>query len=131
MSAIPPAGSSLDIKSALESLKHAAERTFDIQRAREPGTARTFSFAIYPAARDRYEDAALLTGLPPGRSTRHRRRRPPGRTRERTHRATTATRSGGQAARARPACWRALIRASRSVRSLAVNFQLNGFAVLL
>ena len=35
-------------------------------RLRYGGSARSFGFAIYSAARERYEDAALLTGLPVG-----------------------------------------------------------------
>jgi hypothetical protein len=35
-------------------------------RLRYGGSARSFGFAIYSAARDRYEDALLLTGLPTG-----------------------------------------------------------------
>ena len=49
-------------------------------RLRYGGSAHSFGFAIYSPARDRYEDAVLLTGLPigsPARSTRHRLHRPP------------------------------------------------------
>ena len=49
-------------------------------RLRYGGSAHSFGFAIYSAARDRYEDAVLLTGLPigtPARSPRHRLHRPP------------------------------------------------------
>ena len=35
-------------------------------RLRYGGSARSFGFAIYSAARDRYEDALLITGLPTG-----------------------------------------------------------------
>jgi hypothetical protein len=35
-------------------------------RLRYGGSAHSFGFAIYTAARDRYEDALLLTGLPTG-----------------------------------------------------------------
>jgi hypothetical protein len=35
-------------------------------RLRYGGSAHSFGFAIYSAARDRYEDALLLTGLPTG-----------------------------------------------------------------
>jgi hypothetical protein len=35
-------------------------------RLRYGGSAHSFGFAIYSAARDRYEDAALLTGMPVG-----------------------------------------------------------------
>jgi hypothetical protein len=35
-------------------------------RLRYGGSAHSFGFAIYSGARDRYEDAALLTGLPTG-----------------------------------------------------------------
>jgi hypothetical protein len=35
-------------------------------RLRYGGSARSFGFAIYSAARSRYEDAALLTGSPVG-----------------------------------------------------------------
>jgi len=35
-------------------------------RLRYGGSAHSFGFAIYSAARERYEDAALLTGLPVG-----------------------------------------------------------------
>ena len=35
-------------------------------RLRYGGSAHSFGFAIYSAARDRYEDAVLLTGLPIG-----------------------------------------------------------------
>jgi len=35
-------------------------------RLRYGGSAHSFGFAIYSAARDRYEDAVLLTGLPVG-----------------------------------------------------------------
>jgi hypothetical protein len=35
-------------------------------RLRYGGSAHSFGFAIYSAARDRYQDAALLTGLPIG-----------------------------------------------------------------
>src|SRR6266436_8710238 len=35
-------------------------------RLRYGGSAHSFGFAIYSAARDRYEDSALLTGLPAG-----------------------------------------------------------------
>jgi hypothetical protein len=35
-------------------------------RLRYGGSAHSFGFAIYSAARDRYEDAVLLTGLPTG-----------------------------------------------------------------
>ena len=35
-------------------------------RLRYGGSAHSFGFAIYSAARDRYEDTALLTGLPVG-----------------------------------------------------------------
>ena len=56
-------------------------------RLRYGGSAHSFGFAIYSAARDRYEDAVLLTGLPdrqPARSPRHRLHRPPRRPRTRT-----------------------------------------------
>src|SRR5712671_667090 len=56
-------------------------------RLRYGGSAHSFGFAIYSPARDRYQDAVLLTGLPAGspqRSTRHRLHRPPHRTRTRT-----------------------------------------------
>ncbi|MGH3199764.1 MAG: hypothetical protein ACRDNT_28465, partial [Streptosporangiaceae bacterium] len=33
-------------------------------RLRYGGSAHSFGFAIYSAARDRYEDAVLLTGMP-------------------------------------------------------------------
>ena len=33
-------------------------------RLRHGGSARSFGFAIYSPARDRYQDAILLTGLP-------------------------------------------------------------------
>jgi hypothetical protein len=35
-------------------------------RLRYGGSAHSFGFAIYSAARDRYEDAVLLTGMPVG-----------------------------------------------------------------
>jgi hypothetical protein len=35
-------------------------------RLRYGGSAHSFGFAIYSAARDRYEDSLLLTGLPTG-----------------------------------------------------------------
>ena len=35
-------------------------------RLRYGGSAHSFGFAIYSAARDRYEDAVLRTGLPTG-----------------------------------------------------------------
>jgi hypothetical protein len=35
-------------------------------RLRYGGSAHSFGFAIYSAARDRYEDSALLTGFPAG-----------------------------------------------------------------
>jgi hypothetical protein len=35
-------------------------------RLRYGGSAHSFGFAIYSAARDRYEDAVLLTGFPTG-----------------------------------------------------------------
>jgi len=35
-------------------------------RLRYGGSAHSFGFAIYSAARDRYQDAVLLTGLPIG-----------------------------------------------------------------
>ncbi|MGH3305701.1 MAG: hypothetical protein ACRDOK_29360 [Streptosporangiaceae bacterium] len=35
-------------------------------RLRYGGSAHSFGFAIYTAARDRYQDALLLTGLPVG-----------------------------------------------------------------
>ena len=35
-------------------------------RLRYGGSAHSFGFAIYSAARDRYQDAVLLTGLPVG-----------------------------------------------------------------
>ena len=35
-------------------------------RLRYGGSAHSFGFAIYSAARDRYQEAALLTGLPAG-----------------------------------------------------------------
>ena len=35
-------------------------------RLRYGGSAHSFGFAIYTAARDRYEDSVLLTGLPAG-----------------------------------------------------------------
>jgi len=35
-------------------------------RLRYGGSAHSFGFAIYTAARDRYEDSILLTGLPTG-----------------------------------------------------------------
>jgi hypothetical protein len=35
-------------------------------RLRYGGSAHSFGFAIYSAARDRYEDAILLTGMPVG-----------------------------------------------------------------
>ncbi|HEX5303264.1 MAG TPA: hypothetical protein VFW50_40360 [Streptosporangiaceae bacterium] len=35
-------------------------------RLRYDGSAHSFGFAIYSAARERYEDAVLLTGLPVG-----------------------------------------------------------------
>ena len=35
-------------------------------RLRYGGSAHSFGFAIYSAARDRYEDAVLLTGVPTG-----------------------------------------------------------------
>jgi hypothetical protein len=35
-------------------------------RLRYGGSARSFGFAIYSSARDRYEDALLLTRLPTG-----------------------------------------------------------------
>jgi hypothetical protein len=56
-------------------------------RLRYGGSAHSFGFAIYSPARDRYEDAVLLTGLPIGSpqealdTARHRLRRPPHRTR--------------------------------------------------
>ena len=40
-------------------------------RLRYGGSAHSFGFAIYSAARDRYEDAVLLTGLP----SRHARKK--------------------------------------------------------
>ena len=56
-------------------------------RLRYGGSAHSFGFAIYSAARGRYEDAVLRTGLPdrhPARSPRHCLHRPPRRTRPRT-----------------------------------------------
>jgi hypothetical protein len=35
-------------------------------RLRYGGSAHSFGFAIYSAARDRYQETALLTGLPAG-----------------------------------------------------------------
>jgi hypothetical protein len=49
-------------------------------RLRYGGSAHSFGFAIYSPARDRYEDAVLLTGLPigsPQEAPRHRLHRPP------------------------------------------------------
>jgi len=40
-------------------------QTIPLFRLRYGGSAHSFGFAIYSAARDRYEDAVLLTGLPP------------------------------------------------------------------
>jgi hypothetical protein len=37
-----------------------------LSRLRYGGSAHSFGFAIYSAARDRYENAPLLTGLPTG-----------------------------------------------------------------
>jgi hypothetical protein len=39
---------------------------FPLFRLRYGGSAHSFGFAIYSAARERYEDAVLLTGLPAG-----------------------------------------------------------------
>ena len=43
-----------------------AGETMPLLRLRYGGSAHSFGFAIYSAARDRYEDALLLTGLPAG-----------------------------------------------------------------
>jgi hypothetical protein len=40
--------------------------TIPLCRLRYGGSAHSFGFAIYSAARGRYEDAVLLTGLPVG-----------------------------------------------------------------
>ena len=40
--------------------------TIPLFRLRYGGSAHSFGFAIYSAARGRYEDAVLLTGLPTG-----------------------------------------------------------------
>jgi len=40
--------------------------TLPLFRLRYGGSAHSFGFAIYSAARDRYEEALLLTGLPTG-----------------------------------------------------------------
>ena len=40
--------------------------TIPLFRLRYGGSAHSFGFAIYSPARDRYEDAVLLTGLPTG-----------------------------------------------------------------
>ena len=40
--------------------------TLKLCRLRYGGSAHSFGFAIYSPARDRYEDAVLLTGLPIG-----------------------------------------------------------------
>ena len=40
--------------------------TLPLFRLRYGGSAHSFGFAIYSAARERYEDALLLTGLPAG-----------------------------------------------------------------
>jgi hypothetical protein len=40
--------------------------TLPLFRLRYGGSAHSFGFAIYSAARDRYEDAVLLTGYPTG-----------------------------------------------------------------
>ena len=40
-----------------------AGETMPLLRLRYGGSAHSFGFAIYSAARDRYEDALLLTGL--------------------------------------------------------------------
>ncbi len=40
--------------------------TLPLFRLRYGGSANSFGFAIYSAARDRYEEALLLTGLPTG-----------------------------------------------------------------
>ena len=40
-------------------------------RLRYGGSAHSFGFAIYSPARDRYEDAVLLTGLPIGSRKKH------------------------------------------------------------
>ena len=56
-------------------------------RLRYGGSAHSFGFAIYSAARDRYEDAVLLTGSPvgtPQASPRHRLHCPPCSPRTRT-----------------------------------------------
>jgi hypothetical protein len=42
------------------------EQPIPLFRLRYGGSAHSFGFAIYSAARDRYEDALLLTGLPIG-----------------------------------------------------------------
>jgi hypothetical protein len=42
------------------------EEQVPLFRLRYGGSAHSFGFAIYSAARDRYEDAVLLTGLPVG-----------------------------------------------------------------
>ena len=39
---------------------------FPLFRLRYGGSAHSFGFAIYSAARERYQDAVLLTGLPTG-----------------------------------------------------------------
>jgi len=39
---------------------------FPLFRLRYGGSAHSFGFAVYSAARDRYEDVVLLTGLPAG-----------------------------------------------------------------
>ena len=55
-------------------------------RLRYGGSAHSFGFAIYSAARDRYEDARPAHRTPdrhPARSPRHRLHRPPGRPRTR------------------------------------------------
>ena len=41
-------------------------QTIPLCRLRYGGSARSFGFAIYSAAHDRYQDAILLTGLPVG-----------------------------------------------------------------
>ena len=40
-------------------------------RLRYGGSAHSFGFAIYSAARERYEDAVLLTGFPTGARKKH------------------------------------------------------------
>ncbi len=53
-------------------------------RLRYGGSAHSFGFAIYSAARDRYQDAHRTPGRHPARSPRHRLHRPPRRLQKRT-----------------------------------------------